>query len=322
MRSEPLSAHQQALRFYGQILPRLVRALKPGNILSDPTRRARRLRNPPRRWAHPPPGFPPAHRHPQFELCFVLAGRCPFLLGEERFLLRRGALVVLPPEVYHRELAADRCGPYQVLWLTLQRHALGAHLQDHRGNGRFNRQAFRIWLQDFPHGLEIGKNVDWELWQARPGNFHRVQGLLLELCGFAERSLDGQRRPAPVLEKGEALQRWRIEAAVEYVRDHFSHPLDLAEVAQHAGISPGYLSALFTRTLGHSFTAYLAACRLEEARRLLADPALSIKEIARRVGIENPLYFSRLFRNATGRSPKHYRQQLALKAPPGKAGLS
>src|SRR6185436_15251946 len=202
------SPQKEAERLFSQGLPRLIRSLKPSRIFFDCTRRARRMHNLPSRWAFPPPGYPPAHRHPQFELCVVLRGRCPFMLGEERFTLRRGDLVVLSPEVYHRELAADRCGPYQLLWFGCQKQALGAFLQDHQGSGRFNRQALRIWLQNFPEGLQIAHAIDWELWHAQPGHFHRVQGLLLELCGLVERSYRDLQRTGPGPAGGEALQRW------------------------------------------------------------------------------------------------------------------
>jgi two-component system response regulator YesN len=70
---------------------------------------------------------------------------------------------------------------------------------------------------------------------------------------------------------------------------------------------------LFTREIGRSFTEFLAACRIDEAERLMADPTLSIKEISRLVGIENPLYFSRLFRKHTGIPPTKFRNPATRK---------
>lgn len=296
---------------FARELPALVRALTAERILFDQTRRARRLTRPPERWANPPRGFPPAHRHPHYEICVLLSGRCPFLLGEARRTLRRGDLAVLSPETYHRELAAERCGPYVLLWLTFHRDRAAMHIQDHRGGGHFDTHALRRWVYGFPEAHACVNAIDLELWTAAPGYFHRVQGLLLQLCGLYERGL--ARPPAGAKEAaqdGEDVQRWRVETAVEYVRDHFAQPLDLGEVAQHVGVSSGYLSALFSRTLGRSFTDFLAACRLEEAEKLLAEPALSVKEVAARVGFENPFYFSRVFRKRNGVSPQQFRRTL------------
>ncbi|MCK6473804.1 MAG: AraC family transcriptional regulator [Planctomycetes bacterium] len=287
-------------------LPALVCRLKPNLLLYDRERRARRLKYPPARWAHPPKDFPPAHRHPHLELCIALSGRCPFLLGERRHTLRRGHVVVLSPEAFHCELAADRCGPYRLLWVSC--HPTEAHLfvQDHLGRRIFNQDAPRVNLKKFAEAYQSVREIDYELWAAQLGAFRRVQGLLLGLCGLFERAVGAAARARPPA-RDEAVQRRRVERAVEYVRDHFSEPLDLQEVAVHVGVSAGYLSALFTRTLGRSFTDYLASCRLEEAERLLAQPSLSVKEVAVRVGIQNPLYFSRLFRKHTGFSPSQFR---------------
>jgi two-component system response regulator YesN len=134
---------------------------------------------------------------------------------------------------------------------------------------------------------------------------------LLQLFGYYERALAQPSTKAAKRLEGEDVQRWRVEKAVEYLRDHFNRPVDLGEVAHYVGVSSGYLSALFTRSLGRSFTDVLAACRLDEAEKLLADPALSVKEIAVRVGIDNPFYFSRLFRKRTGASPLQFRRRLA-----------
>jgi len=307
--------HRQALRLLSATLPELVRGLRPARIFFDGTRRARRLKQPPRRWANPPKGFPPAHRHSTFEMCFLLAGRCPFLLGEERRELKRGDMVVLSADAYHRELAAERCGPYRLLWLGCLKKSVTLHIQNHVGGGRFDNDL-RITIDDIPEALQIAETVDYELWAGRPGAFHRIQGMLLQLFGILEGAWHEQNTPRPAAKTGEKTQKWRVKAAAEYVRDHFAHHLDLDEVAAHVGVSSTYLSALFTRALGRSFTDFLAACRLEEAERLLGDPALSVKEIAQRVGLDNPFYFSRLFRKHTGMSPRQFRQRQAGRAKP------
>jgi AraC-like DNA-binding protein len=297
-------------RLFSRTLPALMRALKPDRIFFDRTRRSRRMRQTPARWAEPPRGFPPAHRHPVFEICVMLSGRCPFAMGERIRWLRRGDVVILPPEVFHRELAVSRCGPYQLLWLRCERGGVCAHMQDHLGGGRFDREAFHHSFDGFPDGLRIAEALDVELWEDRPGAFALAQSLLLELCGRLERAwaarLGGRAAPSKA---GEARQRSLLTAAMEYVRDNFAHPLELGEAAAHVNISPAYLSVLFTRFLGRSFTDFLTACRLEEAQRLLGGPTLSIKEISARVGIDNPFYFSRVFRRRLGMSPVEFRRR-------------
>ncbi len=293
---------------FAEVLPGLFRKAQPRQFLSDHSREARRLKSPPEGLGSPPEGLPPAHRHPYYEICCLLRGACPFLLGDKRIRLRSGDVVVLAPDAFHREFAAESSGPYQLLWMNFNRGRMGIHLQDHVGEGRFNRQTPSAELKDFPEGLRIVEAVDGELWEQRVGSFLRVQGLLLELCGHVLRVLSDSKEPGGRKENPDSAQQRRVKRAVEYVRDHFTEPMDLGEVAIHVGVSPGYLSALFTQQAGRTFSEFLMACRLEEAERLLAEPALSVKEIAAKVGIENPFYFSRVFRKRTHLSPSQFRQ--------------
>jgi AraC-like DNA-binding protein/mannose-6-phosphate isomerase-like protein (cupin superfamily) len=302
-------SHEKAHTLFSRTLPALVRGLKPARLFFDRSRRARRLKHLPERWAHPPKGFPPAHRHISFELCIVLSGRCPFLLGDERFEVRRGDTIVLSPDVYHRELAAENCGRYELLWMGLEKPTVFAHIQHHLGRGRFDPQALQIKLASVPEALQLAHRIDAELWENKPGAFSAAQGMLLQICALLERAITAREQKVSRREHDSAIQRWRAEKAAVYVRDHFAEPIDLPEVAIHIGASPAYASVLFTREIGRSFTDFLAGCRIEEAERLMADPALSIKEISRLVGIENPLYFSRLFRKHTGISPMKFRRK-------------
>ncbi len=52
---------------------------------------------------------------------------------------------------------------------------------------------------------------------------------------------------------------------------------------------------------------YLAILRVRRAQHLLRRTTLSVKEIAFRVGVRDPLYFSRLFRKVVGQSPRAWR---------------
>jgi AraC-like DNA-binding protein len=64
---------------------------------------------------------------------------------------------------------------------------------------------------------------------------------------------------------------------------------------------------------------YLTDFRVREACRLLEKRSGSIKEIARAVGFEDPLYFSTLFKQAVGKSPRNYMKELIESKTPDEA---
>ena len=70
------------------------------------------------------------------------------------------------------------------------------------------------------------------------------------------------------------------------------------------GISRSYFSVLFKQTEKESFNHYVNRIKMEAAKELLLTTNMHIYEIARKVGIENENYFSKLFRKYTGKSPK------------------
>jgi AraC family transcriptional activator of pobA len=83
--------------------------------------------------------------------------------------------------------------------------------------------------------------------------------------------------------------------------------LSLRDVAREVGMTPGHLTTIVRRRTGRTVQEWIIERRMAESRRLLADTELPIQEVARRVGIGDPGYFSRLFRRTHGSSPRAWR---------------
>lgn len=98
--------------------------------------------------------------------------------------------------------------------------------------------------------------------------------------------------------------------ALGYIRRHAAEPdLTLTDAAAHAGVTPSYLSALFRRELGQTFTTCVTERRLELARHLLRTTDLPAGQVARAAGFRDSHYFSALFKKHAGCSPSAYRSQ-------------
>jgi two-component system response regulator YesN len=100
-----------------------------------------------------------------------------------------------------------------------------------------------------------------------------------------------------------------LTRALYYIQGNYDKPLQLTDVADFCGVSPGYMSRLFTEQLNISFIDYLTSVRLKVAEELLLENRLPIKEIACSVGYQDPNYFSRIFRKQKGFSPSTYLQE-------------
>lgn len=111
---------------------------------------------------------------------------------------------------------------------------------------------------------------------------------------------------------GSAEEAWGgvVERAKYFIRKNYRRDLSLDEVAREVNISSYYLSKLFKEETGENFIGYLTACRMEAARKMLADRNASIKEICIETGYSDPNYFSRIFKKTVGVSPTEYRKGL------------
>jgi AraC-like DNA-binding protein len=99
-----------------------------------------------------------------------------------------------------------------------------------------------------------------------------------------------------------------IQPLIESIESNPEQTLALKEAARRIGRSPSSLSHLFKKLTGSGFRQYQIARKIEEADRLLlAFPQMPIKEVSARVGVEDPLYFSRLYSRQKGKSPSKAR---------------
>ena len=101
-----------------------------------------------------------------------------------------------------------------------------------------------------------------------------------------------------------------IEKAKAYIRDNYKKDISLDEVSREVDISPYYFSKLFKQETGGNFIEYLTEIRLKNARELLKDSRLSIKEICVESGYSDPNYFSRIFKKYEGVTPSEFRERL------------
>ena len=103
-----------------------------------------------------------------------------------------------------------------------------------------------------------------------------------------------------------------VKAALAYMKEHCTEQhLSLGEVADHVYVSQWHLSKLLNRETDQSFFDLLGSMRIAKAKKLLADPALRIHEIAEMAGFSDVAHFSRSFKKMTGCTPGEYRNQQA-----------
>lgn len=255
--------------------------------------------------AQPPVGRRPGHHHSWPEIATVVEGVLDVVIGEQTYRAKRGDWLVVRPEIPHGECHAQTRNYYRLVWLEMDRPFPNLHVTEYRpGNGY---ESFGIFgLPQLPAYLRASAaqlfGTEWP-----PEKQARMH--LLRLVSWVMELLD-QSLHANVSKAGRKV----LEVQELIVRSKDCYP-SVKQLADKVGLSTNYLSSLFHSQTGTTIREYIANLRIEKAKSYLADPACSIKDVAYRLGFQNPYHFSNAFRRATGVRPSAY--QLAHSGHPG-----
>lgn len=95
-----------------------------------------------------------------------------------------------------------------------------------------------------------------------------------------------------------------LHKALQYIHLNYSQPITLEMVAKETAMSKFHFSRLFKQHMGLSFKQYLNRQRVEAAKSLIVNQGCNITEASFAVGFNDASYFSRVFRELEGRSPR------------------
>lgn len=97
--------------------------------------------------------------------------------------------------------------------------------------------------------------------------------------------------------------------AIQYINAHYFEEIDLEKLAQQVFVSTYYLSHLFRREMGVTFSDYLTKVRVSRAKELLME-GRSVEDVCGRVGYNDSNYFIKIFKKYVGITPSKYRKSV------------
>ncbi len=100
----------------------------------------------------------------------------------------------------------------------------------------------------------------------------------------------------------------RIKEMLKFVQEHIQEELTIAGIAQSAAISESECLRCFREMLGTTPIRYVRQLRIQRAAELLESTNLKIAEVGALCGFQEMSYFSKVFRDAKGCTPKEYKQ--------------
>jgi len=100
-----------------------------------------------------------------------------------------------------------------------------------------------------------------------------------------------------------------VEEALKYIEGRYCDSITVQDIADHLNMNRSYLHRLFKSFTGVSIQNYLLDYRIRQACILLQNTSLSVRSVAHTVTYADPLYFSRIFYQKMGISPREYRNK-------------
>ncbi len=97
------------------------------------------------------------------------------------------------------------------------------------------------------------------------------------------------------------------EMIFRYIQENYKYDISMQELVKAMNYSEAYFCKLFKQCFSKNFTSYLTEYRVKEAKRMLEQPTVNVKDVGKAVGYMDSNYFARVFKRITGQTPTEYR---------------
>lgn len=253
---------------------------------------------------YPPPGHPKDYSFTikqgrtihSYQFVYITKGRGVFDSKETgQISIEEGTLFLLFPGIWHNYFPEREFG-WNEYWVGF----LGDYADQlcHKG---FFRPTHPIISHGFDNSLieQFHKIID-TIRNEPPGFQQTISAIVLEiLAAFTSRKQtyhDESSHVQSVIRKAKVMIGERM----------FEH-IDMPHLAHSLGVSYSWFRWAFKEYTGLSPHKYLLELKIDKAKFLLRNSPKSIKEISYVLGFQSPYYFSRLFKNKTGLSPRQWK---------------
>jgi len=255
--------------------------------------------------------------------------------GAEYFTLKKGDMILLDPFTEHVGFKASCCDYYFIHFrfenldkLTINTPDLLDHIKHSRAQAlESNLYASEIYHANDNLPLYLPKHYApsnasalFSLLESANSNFYqklenyrkitslKVKEMLIQIArNFASHLLSYAEAPPT-----KALSR-AIEAK-SYLDAHYSQKITSILLTRIFDVNYNYLNRTFNELTGRTIMDYLNNLRVEHAKALIASSShLNFSDIAYLVGIENPYYFSKIFKKYTGVTATEYAYSISFK---------
>lgn len=250
------------------------------------------------------------HWHTALEIIMPMENYYDAHIAGEQYRIKPGEVIVIPPGEVH-ELIAPPNGKRFIFLFDI---SMIAQLKGFAGIQSLLVQPLYITPETYPH---IYDEVYQILVQIRNEYFNKTEyaelviySLLLNFFvkfGYNRINAENLFPNVRLYKQKEYVQKFNN--LMDYIDTHYMEDLNLEDIAESIGFSKFHFSRLFKQYTNFTFCDYLCYRRIKVAEELLAEPDLSITEIAMQAGFPSISTFNRLFKQHKNCTPSEYRSK-------------
>lgn len=236
-----------------------------------------------------------------YHLHVILSGKGTLTVEGKAQNLHFGQMFMTKPgeDTWYK---ADNEDPWRYCWITFDGNNASTYAENSGFKKGVNWQDCYVETQEF-YSL-VQRMLDKP--ELNLANDLMRLGTVLEYLSLA---VESNYKSAQVVRHAhEYAPDVYVSHALDYIK-HYYDTIKVNDVARYIGINRSYLTNIFKKKMGVSPQEYLLQYRLNKGCQLLLGTRLSIQEIAQKIGYDNPLTFSKMFKNTYGVSPRNYRLQ-------------
>lgn len=236
-----------------------------------------------------------------YHLHVVLSGKGVLEVGGREYQIHEGQMFLIKEmeETYYQ---ADHEDPWYYVWVTFGGASAKQHMEYAGfGDGEYVRDSAIDSTEFFTVVKEI---IGRPHFDTSSEVFRKSQALCFLSLAIESR------------EKQDALARRKtpphdadyVDYAVDYIRGNYSHAR-ISDVVKYIGVSRSHFTTIFKRKMMMSPQEFLMQVRMNKSKELLTQTEAPVYLVAKEVGYEDQLTFSKVFKKKFGLSPEQYRKR-------------
>ncbi|MCJ8014721.1 AraC family transcriptional regulator [Paenibacillus sp. KQZ6P-2] len=258
------------------------------------------------------------HWHEHLEIIFMTQGQAVFHIDSMPYEAEPGDIIMIPPGALHVGYSA--CAESLDYIAIVFNASLFKHIASDPIHSLYIapyldgtlRFPFKISHDDSANGhfRSILRQIINEFTSRHQGYELIVRSQMYILLTLLSRKFMPKQQTEKT-SRGHARNAERFKKLLLYIDDHYTETITVSQAASIVNLNPYHFCKIFKKTTGSTLIEYINLNRIHAAERLLKESDHSITEIAEQIGLGNPNYFTKLFKQYNGVSPSQWRKEFS-----------